>query len=74
MRSLILAAALVLTAAGCNKSKKEAVPAEVDVEWPDAAGFPPAVEPKTIDAGAQPESPPDDGASPAPSMSTGSGG
>lgn len=83
-----IALALALAAqSGCNKSKNEAVPAEVDVQWPDAAGFPPRIDAKKApDAGAQPGSTAGDGApeaapaapeapaEPAPSMSSGSDG
>lgn len=78
----ILAAIAVVIAVGCGactKNKGKAVPAEVDVEWPDTAGFPPEVK-KSGDDGAQPDPPaPDAGASPpaevpAAPMSTGSGG
>ena len=80
MKWLVLIAAFGLAAplSGCNKSKKDAVPAEVDVEWPDAAGFPPDGDSKKPER--KPDQPDPDEAAPAPapgspmspSMSSGS--
>lgn len=77
---LVLAAGLVgLAVAGCgNSGQKKAVPAEVDVEWPDAATFPPAdpdqPDPPSPDAGSGSDPSPPSGSPRAPSMSTGSDG
>lgn len=71
-------AALVIAGLGlagaCDKSKKKAVPAEVEVEWPDAASFPGEDDPQPeppVDAG---EPAPEPSPGPAASMSTGSDG
>jgi hypothetical protein len=71
--------ALALTgpaSSACNKSKKKAVPAEVEVDWPDAAVFPEPDRPQpesppvdVVDAGAPSSEPPTPS-----SMSTGSDG
>lgn len=80
--ALVLAAALAAT--GCSRGGPSAVPAEVEIDWPDAAVFPDPDQPPDAPgrdggAGGEPdpgsEADPEESGSPmAPSISTGSTG
>lgn len=79
--ALVLAAALAAT--GCSRGGPSAVPAEVEIDWPDAAVFPEDQPPDATGgdggAGGEPdpgsEADPEESGSPmAPSISTGSTG
>jgi hypothetical protein len=81
--ALVLAAALAAVA-GCSRGGPSAVPAEVEIDWPDAAVFPDPDQPPDAPgrdggAGGEPdpgsEAAPEESGSPmAPSISTGSTG